>query len=344
MTPLTRVSYSERKIDSIAQDVADIKHSLQQPHRSSTPPRPLTGSTSRYGHQRDADYAGTWIDLDHDSNTVPRWQHASAKIGPSLSLQHKAATVGVDRPRRHKAAYIIGFVRCVTEFPCPATLSAESEAVVSSLRDISREIEQAQDLLSLPVPDTWRGNMQARMPNLPPQDAAVSILRWARGEEASGFVIQGIQLTVLTDNEGHPNIAWVFQVVPFETSLEACQRVYFALDGYSAPDLVIASSSLRYMFAAHFLIHGDLDSRYHEEVCQQNTRQAIAQLPLLLPESMSTVAALILGVCVDLLYHSGNQADLHPDTGHDGVFESAVSVVTHIERIRHVPEARVPPR
>lgn len=197
MTSLTRVSHSERKIDSIAQDVADIKHSLSRPHRSPNPPRPLTGSMSRYGNQRGAGCAETWVDLNHDIDTVPRGQHVSAKLRPSPSLQHEAATVGVDRPRLHKAAYIIGFVRCVTEFPNPATLSAENEAVVLSLRGISREIEQAKDLLGLPVPDVWRENNQGNMHNLPPQDAAVSILRWARGEEASSFVFQRIQLTVL---------------------------------------------------------------------------------------------------------------------------------------------------
>lgn len=145
---------SEKKIDSIVRDLADIKRVLQSPNDS--PNLTLTSSIN-HGNQL------LRQNRPHPLN-LPKSPHI-------LSDSFKPDTT----------TYIINFIECVAEFPDTSCLDADFQALVSSLRRTANVLK-SPELMDVKVgPIHVKPNGKVGM-SIPPQEAAVSVLRWARGK------------------------------------------------------------------------------------------------------------------------------------------------------------------
>ncbi|KAL7813097.1 hypothetical protein V8C26DRAFT_421869 [Trichoderma gracile] len=103
--------------------------------------------------------------------------------------------------------------------------------------------------------------------NAAPLEAAVFILRWAKG------------------NSSYYIVTWLSQILPLDMIIEICQKVYFS---YAA----VSKHPEFYQYGIQ---------------CRDNIQLAFSRLPLLLPASMEVIAALVVGalhaieLCKDLL-------------------------------------------
>lgn len=85
-------------------------------------------------------------------------------------------------------------------------------------------------------------------------------------------------------------------ILPLEKFNEICRKVYFAVDDYNEVDFILANGYLSCIFAEHVISTGMKDYKEHCLICRSNLHGALLRLPLLLPPSMETIAALTLGV------------------------------------------------
>lgn len=148
---------SERKIDGIVRDISDIKRMLQSPAQHPRPP----------------------------STNVVAGKHEGYPFSPesSFSTVCYTRTVEISKgeiklDRSWTTAWIVDFVNCVADFPDPQSSTSDTKAIVASLRNIVQGLghlkqEKARPALTM---TSWDHSY------LPPQQTAVSILRWARSE------------------------------------------------------------------------------------------------------------------------------------------------------------------
>lgn len=86
------------------------------------------------------------------------------------------------------------------------------------------------------------------------------------------------------------------QVLPLNMFTDICRKLYFAVEDYTDIDFILANGFLSYMFSEHLVTSGRQDYREYRQLCQRNLHDSLLRLPLLLPASMETIAALVLGV------------------------------------------------
>lgn len=85
-------------------------------------------------------------------------------------------------------------------------------------------------------------------------------------------------------------------MLPFERFTSICQKVYFAVDGYSELEFILANGYLSYLSFEYFVASGLEEYNEYCNLCWKNLVNAFARLPLILPASMETIAVLALGV------------------------------------------------
>lgn len=95
-------------------------------------------------------------------------------------------------------------------------------------------------------------------------------------------------------------VQWLSDLLPVETFTAICQKVYFALDGYSEIEFALANGylySLMIEYGAHLADECETDRWLeHTTRYQQNFQISISRLPLCLPPTIEAVAALTMGV------------------------------------------------
>jgi hypothetical protein len=152
---LINSAHSEKKIDGIARDLSDIKQLLQKP--------PETSSSSlmslKPGENR------LFLNIFSDSFGVQR--------------QFTVNTSYKQRDGSKLASHMVDFINCVADFPDPTNLGADSWTLISSLRASSEFLKHEMPLQVAADSMPRRTDGDADM-SMPPQEAAVSILRWAR--------------------------------------------------------------------------------------------------------------------------------------------------------------------
>lgn len=102
--------------------------------------------------------------------------------------------------------------------------------------------------------------------------------------------------SVRADHQGYGRISSVSRILPLQNFTDICRRVYFAVDYYNEIDFILANGYLHIIFTQHFIGSGLNNYQRHGQLCWENMERAVSQLPLLLPASMETIAALVLGV------------------------------------------------
>ncbi|KAK1983625.1 hypothetical protein LZ30DRAFT_713819 [Colletotrichum cereale] len=240
----------ERKIDEIARDISLIKSSLgsHSIQRESTQPQDVsevqTARDDKITRPVSANYAPA-----ETHTIIPRWDHS---------------------------CYIIDFVKTFVEDSRTDQEETFSETI-SSLRSLvtvmSNPILRGRFSL-VSESDPVSKQTHARMP---PLDAAVEVLRWAKS------------------HQDYLRVQWISQILPLQEFEGICRKVYFAVDGYSEIEFILATGFLSYMFAEHTVSEGIKRSRDHLELCQRSLGRALSLLPIMLPPSMEVVAALTIG-------------------------------------------------
>ncbi|KAI1414111.1 hypothetical protein F5Y13DRAFT_179093 [Hypoxylon sp. FL1857] len=250
-TPKQRVLISaqyEQKIDDIARSVDGIKILLEKLNVSPDARRP---EASSLWNADQVDSVGSLV------------EHQSIAGCSSESLW--------DHP-----VQIIDFVKLVVEERGPGDAGSEESEVLSSLRKLLQTLEDPAAVLNLLTTFPKVLKYQAGPP-MPPLEAVVAVLRWAK------------------DHEGYTRMVWVSHILPLEKFAEICRKIYFAIDDYSEVDLILANGYLSYVFSEHAVVSGLQDYREYFQLCQKNLHNALSRLPLLLPASMEVIAALTLG-------------------------------------------------
>ncbi|KAI0384226.1 hypothetical protein F5Y04DRAFT_238591 [Hypomontagnella monticulosa] len=250
-TPKQRVLISaqyEQKIDDIAKGIDGIKLLLQGLNVSSGTEQLESSSLQRLNEADPAKHL-----IEHNTNpgcgVASLWDHSF---------------------------HIIDFVKAVVEDRDPKDVGPEESEVLSSLRRLVQTLEDPPTLRNSSIPELKIAKYHVG-PSMPPLEAVVAVLRWAK------------------EHEGYNRLIWVSQMLPLEKFADICRKVYFAVDDYSEIDFIIANGYLSYIFVEHAVISGRRDYQDYSRLCSSNTYSALLRLPLLLPASMETIAALTLG-------------------------------------------------
>ncbi|KAK4073212.1 transcriptional regulator family: Fungal Specific TF [Trichoderma aggressivum f. europaeum] len=125
--------------------------------------------------------------------------------------------------------------------------------------------------------------------NLPPLDAAVFVLKWAK-ENHSNYIV-----------------TWLSHILPLERLIEICQKVYFSVHGYTEIEFILANGSFYWLYAEYAIISKQTQFHEYGRQCCENFQDAFSRLPFLLPASMEVIAAMAMGslhaieLCKDLL-------------------------------------------
>ncbi|KAI1127902.1 fungal-specific transcription factor domain-containing protein [Nemania abortiva] len=240
----------ERKIDEIAEGLEAVKALLQKSHLS-------------IGEKRDGNSL-----LHVPSSSTPK----------SLALSELPISVSQLEPVKwDHSAQINEFVRTVAEDRAsreePGT---EESEVLSSLRRLAKALEDSNVVRDLSFPETRGAKLQDHV-SMPPAEAAVLVLRWAK------------------DHKLFFRIEAVSRILPLEKFTETCQKVYFAVDEYSQLDFILANGYLSYIFSEYIAATGNNDYYEYYRRCRQNAQVALSRLPLILPTSIEAIAALTFG-------------------------------------------------
>ncbi|KAI0199162.1 fungal-specific transcription factor domain-containing protein [Astrocystis sublimbata] len=147
---------------------------------------------------------------------------------------------------------------------------------LASLRRLARALDDTNTTRDMSFPEIKDFEPQDKA-SMPPIEAAVNVLRWAK------------------DHELFFRIEAVFRILPLKRFGELCQKVYFAADEYSQFDFILVNSYLSYLFSEFIVTTGR--SRYleHYTKCRQNALAALSRLPLLLLPTTETIAVLAFG-------------------------------------------------
>ncbi|KAI1378884.1 hypothetical protein F4677DRAFT_443364 [Hypoxylon crocopeplum] len=236
------------KIDDIAKSVDGIKHLLEGLNVSPDVNQPKTSYS---------------------------WQLNQLDSAKPLAEQQPTSTTGGE-PQWDHSVHIIDFVKAVVEDAGLRNARPEESEVLSSLRNLIQALEGPAVVRDSTFPEIKVARYQ-NGPPMPPLEAVVAVLRWAK------------------DHEEYTRLVWVSRILPLDKFAEICRNVYFAVDDYSEVDLIIANGYLSYIFSEHVVISGLQDYREYCLLCRKNLHSALSRLPLLLPASMEVIAALTLG-------------------------------------------------
>ncbi|OJJ48964.1 hypothetical protein ASPZODRAFT_60720 [Penicilliopsis zonata CBS 506.65] len=169
-------------------------------------------------------------------------------------------------------------------------------AVSSSLRETSPKMKAALSTLRQLVSMQAHPQLHSgvRFPNqkplpeagvrdlsMPPMEATVKLLRQIKGYNVSSF------------------FSVYCPFISIEGFTEKCRRIYFCTEDYSDTTFIVVNSGLYNMFMdCGFMSQNPAvreEYRAYVSCCRNNLETALANLNLLLPATMETVEALILG-------------------------------------------------
>ncbi|KAH8678426.1 hypothetical protein BX600DRAFT_452045 [Xylariales sp. PMI_506] len=245
VNPRQRVLISaqyEQKIDEIAKGIDGIKHLLQ------------------------------------GLNVTPGVK--SMDNGSLLSLvspaHQKITDIAIEEPDWYFSGHIIGFIKSVVSDADAGHITTEQSNIISSLRHLLQTVERSTSVSDLSFPKTKDVKQQLES-SMPPLDAAVAVLRWAKGHET------------------HDRMDWISRVLPLDMFSDICRKVYFAIDDYNDVEFILANGYLSYIFAEYVAETGSQNYLDFSRQCRENLHNSLARLPLLLPPSIEVVAALTLG-------------------------------------------------
>ncbi|KAI7978784.1 hypothetical protein EIK77_006641, partial [Talaromyces pinophilus] len=244
------LSKGEQKIDGIARDIDGIKLLLQN----------LSVSTNK----RQSEPQSTWH-LDQAESVKPK---------PLVERKSRSAPSG-EAPWDH-SVQTIDFIKAILEDRRLRAVWSEGTEVVSALRQLVQDLEKPAAVQGLSFPRVELLRYQANPP-MPPTEAVVEVLKWAK------------------DHEGFTMIARISQILPLQKFTDICRKVYFAVEEYREVDFILANAYLKYVFAEHVVVFGRQDYREYCQLCGDNLHDALSRLPLLLPASMEVIAVLTLG-------------------------------------------------
>ena len=259
--------YSERKIDSIARDIGGIKLALQNFNLSTKVPGQSEGDT-RLRPTRDAvqeDSRGSCVVSEVSS--TPSWDHS---------------------------IHILDFVKAVVERGVSEP-TIESNQTISSLKSLVYHLEN---------PDPAHTSSARSEPpdspaayHMPPLDAVVSILRWAKcATEPNRIRAQSSYADIPPAHKDYLRIAWICQILPLQAYEDICRKVCFAIDDYTDVEFIVANGFLSYVFAEHALSTGAQSSREHCQLSRMCLSGALLRLPYVLPASAEVISSLVFGV------------------------------------------------
>ncbi|KAF2181556.1 hypothetical protein K469DRAFT_671308 [Zopfia rhizophila CBS 207.26] len=232
----------EQKIDGIARDIDGIKALLQ----------------------------GISASSDNDHSKVDSLQRLSTTGLASPFNEQKSVSI-CDESQWDHSGHIIDFVKAVVNDRDSRYVEPEAGEVLLSLRNLVKALEDPTPIRNSYLP-------KAADSTMPPLEAVLAVLRWARD---------------LGENVKTP---WLPEILPRQHFTEICQKVYFSVDDYSEIDFILANGYLSYTFFEHAAISGREDYFEHCRLCRMNIESALSRLPLLLPATMNVIAALTLGV------------------------------------------------
>lgn len=144
--------FSEQKIDDIARDIDGIKLLLQRLNVPQDENKPKTSSI--------------WH-LNHADSAEPL-------------IEHQPLPASGGEPLWDQLAHIIDFVTAVVEDRGSRDISPEASEVLSSLRNLVQTLERPAAMRDLSFPEAKVAKYQAD-PSMPPLEAVVAVLRWAKG-------------------------------------------------------------------------------------------------------------------------------------------------------------------
>jgi hypothetical protein len=261
-------SISEQKIDNIASRIDGITLLLQGLNAPSDTRQPEAG------HILHPNQAGSVEPVnDHHPICAPGGEHQW------------------DHP-----IDIIDFVKAVVDDRGSRDVGPEADELLSSLRKLVQTLERPATVRTVPFLQSKVVKPQAG-PSMPPLEAVVEVLRWAKGTLLTTRCCTNL-LTGTLDHEAYTRITWISQILPLQKFTDICRKVYFAVDDYSEVDLILTNAYLSYTFSEHVIVSGRQDYRAYCCLCRENLDNALAGLPLLLPASMEVIAVLTLGVCI----------------------------------------------
>ncbi|VUC23391.1 unnamed protein product [Clonostachys rosea] len=241
----------ERKIDEIAQNVDGIRQLLQ----------------------------GLGIgEVLGTSSLAPKIRPGAlrSRIPGQNSNKTQACDYGEEGSLFHAQSKLTGrFVSELIGFGPFSQPDADRKAIMESLQKILASGDENNSDSSENIEITMPGVADSL--ELPPQEEAVIVLRWAR-ENALCHVL-----------------LWLAQVLDIEQFAESCQRVYFPIMKFNPLDFIIANSFLAWVFCEYALVSGDQRYFGFSNQCQSNALNSIYRLPLVLPPSSKAIASLVLG-------------------------------------------------
>lgn len=131
------------------------------------------------------------------------------------------------------------------------------------------------------VPGVPESSLHCTM-ELPPIPAIVDALKRVKEKPSTSF----IALRCFT---------------PIEHFIDTCRKVFFAIDGYSNAEFIIATAGLYYLFTEIFQTSAPNPSRQqflaHGHLCRKALEAALSTVGAFLPVRMDSVQALVLGSC-----------------------------------------------
>ncbi|KAL7906561.1 hypothetical protein GGI35DRAFT_111335 [Trichoderma velutinum] len=190
-------------------------------------------------------------------------------------------------------AYSLEAKRFVESIAAQTTLEGsnlERDDILACLRDLFRYNNDGIVVHQISFSDEPHPtSTTSKTKNLPPLDAAVFILKWAK-ENRSNYIV-----------------TWLSHILPLESLIEICQKVYFSVHGYTEVEFILANGTLYWLYAEYAII--SKQPKFHEYSirCCEIFQDAFSRLPFLLPASMEVIAALAMGslhaieLCKDLL-------------------------------------------
>ncbi|KAF2447202.1 hypothetical protein P171DRAFT_384374 [Karstenula rhodostoma CBS 690.94] len=238
----------EQKIDGIARDIDGIKHMLHnlQVREYGARPHTLAGPQSTQGSP-----TPLAEDIQHHPGTNDEivWGHS---------------------------VHMIDFIKTIVRDGASRSTGPEANQVLLTLQKLLHTLESPPHALQ--KRSSQEGIATGRDGiTMPPQESAVTILRWAK-EHAS-----------------NSRISWLAKLLPLDRFTNICQNLYFSVQEYSEIDFILANGFLSYVYFEHVVVSGRSDYAEHSRLCRNNLNTALSQLPLLTPPSMDVVAALTLG-------------------------------------------------
>ncbi|KAI0456635.1 fungal-specific transcription factor domain-containing protein [Xylaria acuta] len=239
----------ERKIDKIAEGLEAIKALLKESH----PP----------------------IGRECDDN--PSLHNVEPVTAEPPAARVSASGTSKEPAKWDHSAQVTDFVRTVVEDRASREdPGREENEVLASLRRLASVLDDSNAARDLSFPEI-RGPKSQDQVSMPPAEAAVLVLRWAK------------------EHKVFFRIAAVSRILPLEMFTELCQKVYFAVDEYSQLDFILANGYLSYIFSEYIVATGKHNYQEYYTRCRQNAQVALSRLPLLLPATIETVAALTFG-------------------------------------------------